>query len=358
MICLNAVAAGCGTDDGVASPNPRDDHDTASEWVGIVSNATRAIPDADGSVAFVSLPTGTVEAGTRATIVNVRTNRQITVAVTDGGFNPVRIAATTGDSLRIQVAAPTGPLLYKTVVPAVRRPVVVRTEPLSGATVGIPTRSVFLVVFSEPMRESDAVRLVRDSVPVPGEVRLVGSDRLQVTFTPNAPLEYGTSYDFEVGRQAVDLDGESLEEPFRLAVSTRTQGPSPVLSVTFSVLEYVDGEQWTYAPQLLVTADAAGGDAIVDRAQILIPGLGSLGACWADGWIARGNTTQLFGEAYGDWQFTISSSTRATGMVATAIITYSNTDGEAESFTATGPIVAAGLPTTYSAGRSPSVGQC
>jgi len=351
-LCLTAFAVGCGAADNAVTTGPPA---TIPEWVGVVSNATRAIPDPAGSVAFVSLPRGTLGIGLHATITNVRTKAQVTATVANGGFDPVRVAASTGDALRIQVdelGRGSRSSLYTAVVPAARRPVVVHTEPVPG-TLGISTQTVFLVVFSEPMRLNDAVRLRRGNVPVPGNATLFGPDQLHLLFTPNARLDAGTMYDFEIGPQAVDLDGESLETPFQLALSTKEQAPPPILTATFSVVEYPDGVAWSYAPQLVVTLDGTGGDAVFDRAVIVIPGVGSFGACWQDGRLAQGSTTEMFGEVYGDWWYVLTSSTPATGPIATATINYTDVNGQHWSVVLHGRIVPGGPPNYGAGGAHP-----
>ena len=349
-ICLGAFTAGCGSDSGTVATGPAESY---PEWVGVVSNATQAIPSAATSVAFVSLPSGTLGVGLNASIRNLRTNALATITVANGGFDPVRIGARTGDSLRIVVETLQGPsLLYTAVVPASRRPVIVRTEPASPATTGIPTRSTFLVVFSEPMGQVDAVRLTREGVSVPGDARLIDDDRVRLLFTPNAALEYATLYDFEVGGQTIDLDGESITGPFRLEVSTRQYVPPPILTVKFRVVEYNEGAEWIYAPQLRVTADASGGAAIFRTATIVIPGLGSTGVCWFPERVESGASTEMFGEAYGDWMYALSSLSRATSTDVTAIISYSDDNGDVWSLTVTGSTESGGYPTYGSGGAS------
>jgi hypothetical protein len=354
--CLNAFAVGCGAADSAATTGPLL---TFPQWIGVVSNATRAIPDPAGSVAFVSLPTGAFEIGERATIRNMRTNAQATATMSNGGFDPVRIPASTGDLLRIQIDEPGGQAhLYTAVVPARQRPVVIRTEPARGSTAGVSPRSVVRVLFSEPIRLNFAVRLTRGGEPVPGDTRLFGVDQLQLIFTPNAPLDYATTYDFEIGKQLVDLDGESLETSFRLALSTGVQAPPPLFAASFSVVEYSDGASWTYAPQLVVTLDAAGGDVVVDRTDMALPGIGSFSVCWLDGRLVHGSTTVMFRESYGDWMYAIGSSTRATTPTVTASIKYSTADGEYGYATVRGSIVPGSPPTTYSGASGPQPRSC
>jgi len=201
----------------------------------IVSNPTTAAvaavagPVLSGAAAdevvYASLPPGSVPDGEQVVIVTRRTGAQVTVAMVDGGFDPVSVAAGAGDTLdvRITLVGGGGVLGFMTVVPERRPPVVVRTAPPPKKR-DVPLNAVMLVVFSEPIDPAtltdSSVRLFVDGTPVAGTLAFGDGANLTMTFTPAGFLAPNTDYALLVSRAIADLDGDAMEEPTTVAFTT------------------------------------------------------------------------------------------------------------------------------------------
>jgi len=178
---------------------------------------------AEGAAAYVSLPPGSVPGGTTADNRNVATGASLTVAMADGGFDPVEIAASVGDELAVEVRGQAGVLSRLTVkVPDRRPPAVVRTSPPKGKP-DVALNSRVLIVFSEPMDAATlaaAVQLRAGEATVAGSVR-VDADGLTAEFVPEAPLAPTTEYELVVTTAVRDLGGDALEAPVTTQFTTR-----------------------------------------------------------------------------------------------------------------------------------------
>ena len=174
-----------------------------------------------GSVAFVGLPVETRSSGTRA-IIRDATGRVVrVVAMTDGGFDPVPVAALPGDDLKIEIEGSEAgsPEALAGIVPARSKPRVVRTYPPHRRR-DVPLNTRIVAVFSEPMNPeltSAGIVLLRDGTPVTGEVTLDGTI---ATFTPRDSLRPRTDYVLELGETVRDLDGDGLDEVVRIEFTT------------------------------------------------------------------------------------------------------------------------------------------
>jgi Big-like domain-containing protein len=174
--------------------------------------------------AYVSLPPGAIPGGTQATIRVSRTASSMTVAMRDGGFDPVPVIAAPDDTLDIDVRDAGGMSLMATTttVPRARRPSVVRTEPTAGHR-DIPLNSIIVVVFSEPIdpRTADAgtIRLLAAGVPVSGRA-VVALDGFRVEFQPDRPLPGRTECILAVGGGVADLEGDTLAGPVYVPFAT------------------------------------------------------------------------------------------------------------------------------------------
>jgi len=200
---------------------------------GALSAAPAFSGNALGSLVYVSLPPGSVPGGEAVTIVNARTGARRTVTMIDGGFDPVAVDATAGDTLDldVQVERTDTPLTYMTIVPDRRPPVVVRTEPPPKKR-DVPLNVMLLVVFSEPIDPAtltpSAVQLVLDGTPVSGTLAFGDEAHVVATFTPAAPLASGTEYTLVVTQAIADHDGDPLEAPVTVAfTSGAASGPGP-----------------------------------------------------------------------------------------------------------------------------------
>lgn len=167
-------------------------------------------------VAFISLPPGTVPAGTHATLRNRRMGLTVTVQMVAGGFDPVGIPAGDNDTVEIEVhrAGDLAPLVFAQSVPRRRPPRVVRTYPPPGKR-DVALNSSIVVVFSEPMDArtitDQSVQLLHGTTPVAGRIEF-DRNHMTASFVPNEPLAATTEYQLVVSRDVRDLDGDALEE--------------------------------------------------------------------------------------------------------------------------------------------------
>lgn len=80
---------------------------------------------------YASLPPGSAPGGERVIIRTARTGAETAAAMVDGGFDPIPVLATAGDTLdvRIELAGGEAPVRFITAVPESQPPIVVRTDP-------------------------------------------------------------------------------------------------------------------------------------------------------------------------------------------------------------------------------------
>lgn len=179
---------------------------------------------AAAEVAYVSLPPGSVDADS-ATISNLSTRQQISVALIDGGFDPVAIAATAGDELAIVLRAHANELaMSKTTVPRRRPPSIVRTDPPKGKT-DVPLNTQITIVFNEPIDRSSlagSVQLIQGERAIAGAVSLTPSG-IVADFVPDAPLTAVTSYELVVTTGVRNSSGEQLDTELHVSFTTGTK---------------------------------------------------------------------------------------------------------------------------------------
>ncbi len=220
-VCLSA-AAGCSDSTGpVRGPvdgtpglivsGPVGDRATAGGPLAITSGAASA----SGSV-YVSLVAGAVPSGVLATIRDPRNGQSVTAPVVDGGFDPVPIPASVGDTLLVEItrSGSAGPLRLRTVVRAKHPPVVVRTNPPSGGR-DVPLNASIVVVFSQPISRPSvtlqSLQVLRDAVPIAAHLAWSDTVGLAVAFVPDAPLTVATRYRLVVSGTITDRDGDALQ---------------------------------------------------------------------------------------------------------------------------------------------------
>jgi TolB protein len=167
-------------------------------------------------IVYASLPPGSVPNGERIVFRSRETGAETTAALTNGGFDPIAIPATVGDTLdvRLYLVDQTEPEESIAVVPERRPPVLVRVDPTPGRR-DVPLNAVLLLVFSEPIDAAtltpSSVSLSRDGSPVAGALAFGDPARLAVKFTPSEDLAVGTDYTLRVTPAIRDQDGEALE---------------------------------------------------------------------------------------------------------------------------------------------------
>jgi alpha-tubulin suppressor-like RCC1 family protein len=239
---------------------------------GVASRATSApvllLNGAEDSVAFVSLPLGTVPNGSVATIRGVGNADMIFATVRDGGFDPVPVAAQAGDSIDVRVTSAGGAtlLMLRVGVAKTRPPIVVRTEPPRKKK-DVPLNSAIIIVFSEPVTEAtlsgSSVQLFRGTSAVAGTVRLLQGTGAAAAFIPDAPLDRNTDYRLVVTRAVQDLEGDALEAGVTVEFRTGQASTGPAASITVSPDSLYLTVFDTY--QLTATVRDAAGNLLIDQ---------------------------------------------------------------------------------------------
>jgi TolB protein len=148
------------------------------------------------------------------TIRNPATGAEEWDAVAEGGFDPVLIAASVGDTLEITVLGAGGILdVLFPVVPLFRAFRFVRSRPPRGAT-AVPLNLKTVIVFNKPLDPltvtEQTVQLLRGSDAVAVELR-VREDGASVELAPLALLEPNTEYTILATTGVADASGSPLE---------------------------------------------------------------------------------------------------------------------------------------------------
>lgn len=184
------------------------------------------------SVAYLSLPPGTIPDAEYVIIRNLTDGdpEGLAVAVTDGGFDPVVVVANESDRLELEFHGD-GAILgrkYGT-VPRSRPPAIVRIAPPKGRTdVALAVRPT--VIFSEPVDPASlgtSVHLLREGLPVAGQVVARQGESWTVEFVPAALLEPEATYELHIAATVRDLDGETLGAAAGSDFTTGTLAPPP-----------------------------------------------------------------------------------------------------------------------------------
>jgi alpha-tubulin suppressor-like RCC1 family protein len=201
---------------------------------------------AGSGVAYVAVAPGSVPDGQTATVRNLATSRSVSVAVLDGGFDPVAIDAGAGDTLLVEITRSGGgaPVAAAEVVRPSRPPVVVRTTPPKGGR-DVPLNANVAIVFNEPVDTTTlgpaSVQLWNDTTPVPGTVRLSDATGFRVEFRPDAPLTRGTLYDLLITPAVHDLNGGSLAAALDVPFTTGAEAQALVFAAVSAAGGYSCG---------------------------------------------------------------------------------------------------------------------
>ena len=173
---------------------------------------------------------GSVPTGLQATIHHQASGPDVTTTVVDGGFDPVALAATEGDSLVITITrgGSAGPIVGMLPVKATRPPRVVRTDPVAHRT-DVPLNARLAIVFSAPIDSmtlsAGSVQLWRGTTPVPGSVRFGDLAHLRAEFHPDSLLAAEADYLLVHGQGIHDVNGVALESAVAIPFTTGTTGP-------------------------------------------------------------------------------------------------------------------------------------
>jgi hypothetical protein len=198
-----------------------------------------------GSVVYVSLVPGTVPEGLQATIRNQENGQIVTTAVVDGGFDPVAIAASVGDTLAVQITCSGAAEDLRAMEPvrATHPPVVVRTSPPSGGR-DVPLNAIMVLVFSEPLDsatvDSGSVEVWRGTAPVAGTVRFADAAHLRAEFHPDSFLLPQTDYQLVVTTAIRDVSGLALDSAVTVPFTT---GTTATLTATLRITVGTSGSQ-------------------------------------------------------------------------------------------------------------------
>ena len=183
-------------------------------------------PQGSSATVWISLPVGSLPNANGVTIYVPSTGVQVSVIVTDGGFDPVGVVARAGDTLVAIVSelTPGKPTRYLMLVPATSAPVVIRSSPPPHRR-DVPLNSIMMITFSEPMDSTSLVRAIglrADSIAVVGTLKALvsGGVVFRAVFTPTDSLAPLTAYVLRVGRAAEDVQGDSLRAPVTVDFTT------------------------------------------------------------------------------------------------------------------------------------------
>ncbi|HEX6134053.1 MAG TPA: Ig-like domain-containing protein, partial [Longimicrobiales bacterium] len=194
----------------------------AADVAFMVSNPQRDA-GATSAAVFASAAVGSLGNAATARITNMSTGAAADVALTDGGFDPIGIAAGIGDTIRLTALTSSNVISMDRRVERERPPRVVRTVPAARKR-DVPLNAAVIVVFSEPVDpatlNSSSVRLRRADQAVAASVRFIDGQHLKARLEPAALLEPNTTYELAVSTAIRDLDGDHLEAPVTIEFST------------------------------------------------------------------------------------------------------------------------------------------
>jgi alpha-tubulin suppressor-like RCC1 family protein len=189
------------------------------------------------TVAYVSLPRGSVPAGATATITSPHASGTLTVPITDGGFDPVPIEAVAGDQLTIRITYrnQTPQAEITAGVPERAPPTIVRTVPPRDK-VDVPLNARVVVVFSEPVDpatiSNGSIRLIGPAGTIAGTVSLLPGTTAAVVFQASTLLAPDADYRVEISDDVRDLSGDPLQAAVSIEFSTGNTEVGTVRRVT------------------------------------------------------------------------------------------------------------------------------
>jgi hypothetical protein len=159
------------------------------------------------------------------------------------------------------------------------------------------------------------------------------------------------------GATTITASSEGRSTSMRLSVADAPVSTA-LQVVAISMIEYqypqLPGQRY-YAPTLRVTAPAESAGVSVVGAYFDIPGIGHTNICKSRRPVAAGQTIDVFGDFYGDWEVSFDVwGARATSAEASGIIFLNDANGRLSHIQVSLPIVAGGFPTTYTGGTHPS----
>lgn len=222
----------CGSDK-VSSPEARVPSDSAAGEIIISAAIPRAsLPgtmDSSGSVVFVSAAPHTLDRVAQAVVSNAG-GQSVPAAVQDGGFDPVSLAAVTGEVVTVSLTDSNGATTSTELTVRARRPPrVVRTS-IGPQRTDVPLNVVIRVVFSAPVDLESAragiTLATAAGETVPGTVQPAGAVAVDYVVTAGT-LVPETTYRLDVTTDVLDVRGEPLVEAVSLEFRTGSTAPVP-----------------------------------------------------------------------------------------------------------------------------------
>lgn len=174
--------------------------------------------------AFVSLRPGSVPGGETATLTVQRTGASAVASMLDGGFDPVPVQASEGDTVAVEVTfgGSATPQLIALEVPKVSPPRIVRTRPVRGKR-DVVLNEIIVVVFSEPVDPATitpaTIELKGAGIPVPASLSL-SADGLMLELRPSEHLAPDTEHRLTITTAVQDREGEALEQAYSTDFTT------------------------------------------------------------------------------------------------------------------------------------------
>ncbi|HEY4100398.1 MAG TPA: Ig-like domain-containing protein [Gemmatimonadales bacterium] len=224
-------------------------------------NVTMTAASGD-QLAYVALTPETIDAGSTATITDRASGVERSVSVVNGGFDPVAMPATTGDTLVVRVATTAGEAIVAAVVARPHPPHVVRVDPPKDQ-VDVPVNTHLTIVFSKPVNAvtltSATVQLREGATAVPGAIAVDPATPWLVTFTPDQPLVAGATYTLAVTGAIADPTGLTLDTPTTISFTIADAVPVGSIVVTPDSIEF------TGKTQLVATVRDAAGNLLTGR---------------------------------------------------------------------------------------------
>lgn len=211
--------------------------------------------------AYASAAPGTFPDAVSASIRNTTQNRAAqSVPVINGGFDPIAVAATSGDELSLTFTGKDGGgRTFVVKVPPRKPPQVVRTSPAKGR-IDVAMSVQIMIVFSEPVDPSTltpaSISFRRGGEEIPATI-VISPDRLSVEVVPGSPLDAATSYEVDIKETIRDLDGDALANPSTVDFTTNLTTAQASLIFTYKAGGNIysinaDGTDWR---QLTSTAN-------------------------------------------------------------------------------------------------------
>jgi hypothetical protein len=284
-------------------------------------------PSGSASSAWLSLPAAAKPMATGFRVRNRATGAVQTVLAANGGFDPVAVAAAVGDTLEVGIEQADTTITTFAMVPARKRPRVVRTTPAAGR-VDVALNSVVTIVFSEPIDpaaiDAPLIQVRAGAVTVSGSVqRLDGSD-VAVVWRPDAPLSASTAYELVLSPEIVDLAGDPIEGPLSVVFATSSGSGSGGLRAVLGPMREASAGADVTGPSVSVVGGAGqpvSGLWAIAHLQIVSgpPGATLYGEVWTRLPSGLGGFGTLWFEPAGEYRLTVSVAGDYEGEVSPAI---------------------------------------